>query len=147
MELHYLKLFNIMASELSFSKTANILFISQPAVSMQIKNFEKELGFKLFDRIGKTIVLNENGKILYNYSKQIFELIADAESDLSCQKELVGGSINIGASNTPGTYILPKIIGEFLEIYPRVNIDLHIANTYEIENLILENKLDFAISG
>lgn len=147
MELHYLKLFNTLASELNFSKTADILFISQPAVSMQIKNFEKELGFQLFDRIGKSIQLNENGRILYNYSKQIFKLIDAAESDLSCQKELIGGVVNIGASNTPGTYILPKIIGEFLEMYPQVKINLHIANTYEIENLILENKLDFAVNS
>lgn len=147
MELHYLKLFNTLASELNFSKTADILFISQPAVSMQIKNFEVELGFKLFDRIGKSIQLNENGSILYHYSKQIFELIDEAESDLSCQKELVAGVVNIGASNTPGTYILPKIIGEFLETYPQVKINLHIANTYQIENLILENKLDFAVNS
>jgi DNA-binding transcriptional LysR family regulator len=147
MELHYLKLFNILASELNFSKTADILFISQPAVSMQIKNFEKELGFQLFDRVGKSIQLNENGRILYHYSKQIFELIDEAESDLSCQKELIGGVVNIGSSNTPGTYILPKIIGEFFEMYPQVKINLHIANTYEIQNLVLENKLDFAVNS
>ncbi|MHB1394070.1 MAG: LysR substrate-binding domain-containing protein [Clostridia bacterium] len=147
MDLHYLKLFNTLASELSFSKAANVLFISQPALSMQIKKFEAELGFKLFDRVGKSLQLNENSKILHDYSKQIFELLDEAEFELSCQKTLIGGIVNIGASNTPGTYILPKIIGEFVELYPQVNINLHIANTYEIEKLILENKLDFAING
>lgn len=147
MDLHYLRLFNTLASELSFSKAADILFISQPAVSMQIKKFEAELGFKLFDRVGKSLQLNDNGKILYSYSKQIFELLDEAELELSLHKTLIGGSINLGASNTPGTYILPKIIGEFVELHPQVDINLHIANTHEIENLILENKLDFAVNG
>jgi DNA-binding transcriptional LysR family regulator len=147
MDLHYLKLFNTLATELSFSKAADALFISQPAVSMQIKKFEAELGFKLFDRVGKSLQLNENGKILYGYSKHIFELLDEAEFELSSHKTLVGGIVNIGASNTPGTYILPKIIGEFVELHPQVNINLHIANTYEIENLILDNKLDFAVNG
>lgn len=147
MDLHYLKLFNTLASELSFSRAADALFISQPAVSMQIKKFEAELGVKLFDRVGKSLQLNENGKILYGYSKQIFELLDDAEFELSSHKTLVGGTVNIGASNTPGTYILPKIIGEFIELHPQVNINLHIGNTYEIENLILENKLDLAVNG
>ena len=147
MDLHYLKLFNTLASELSFSRAADVLFISQPAVSMQIKKFEAELGFRLFDRVGKGLQLNENGRLLYSYSKQIFELVDEAEFELSQHKTLIGGVINIGASNTPGSYILPRIIGEFVEIYPQVNINLHIANTYEIETLILENKLDFAVNG
>lgn len=147
MDLHYLKLFNILASELSFSKAANMLYISQPAVSIQIKKLENDLGLKLFDKAGKNLYLNDNGKLLYEYTKKIFELIEEAESSLFNRNEIVRGTINIGASNTPGTYILPKILGEFKEIYPYVETNLHIANTFEVERMVLDNKVDFAING
>jgi len=147
MELHYLKLFNIMAAELNFSKTADTLYISQPAVSMQIKKLEQDLGFKLFDKVGKNLYLNENGKLLYKYTKQIFSLIEEAETKLYIQNNTVRGSINIGASNTPGNYILPQILGEFKAMYPEVDTNLHIANTHEIERMIFSNELDFAVNG
>lgn len=147
MDLHYLKLFNTLAKELNFSKAANALFISQPAVSMQIKKLESELNLKLFDKIGKSIFLNDNGKILYDYTKKIFSLVEEAEAKLSNINGEFKGSINIGASNTPGTYILPKVLGKFKEKYPAVNTTLHVANTYRIEKMIFENKIDFAING
>jgi DNA-binding transcriptional LysR family regulator len=136
-----------MATEMSFSKTANVLFISQPAVSMQIKKFESNLGMKLFEKIGKNIYLTENGKILYEYTKRIFSLIDEAETRLYTQTGSIAGNVDVGASNTPGTYILPQILGEFKEMYPLVKTNLYIYNTYEIEHMILENKVDFAING
>lgn len=147
MELHYLKLFNTLASEHSFSKTADALFISQPAVSMQIKKLETDLGLKLFDKIGRKIYLNENGKLLYEYTKKIFELVDEARSQLNHCSGTVNGIVNIGASNTPGTYILPAILGDYMEMHPMVECKLHIANTYEIEHMILDNQVDFAING
>lgn len=146
MDLHYLKLFNALANELNYSKAANTLYISQPAVSMQIKKLESDLGIKLFDKIGKKLHLNTNGKMLFEYTKQIFSLIEEAESSLQKQKNVVSGVIEMGCSSTPGTYILPYILGEFKEKYPQVTINLTIAGTTEIEKMILENKLDFAIT-
>ncbi|MDF2523202.1 MAG: transcriptional regulator, LysR family, partial [Clostridiales bacterium] len=147
MDLHYLKLFNTLAKELNFSKAADALFISQPAVSMQIKKLENDLNLKLFDKIGKSIFLNDNGKVLYDYTKKIFSLVEEAETKLSIINGEFRGNINIGASNTPGTYILPKVLGRFKEKYPSVNTTLHVANTYRIEKMIFENKIDFAING
>jgi DNA-binding transcriptional LysR family regulator len=147
LDLHYLKLFNALASELSYSKAADSLFISQPAVSMQIKKLENELGFKLFERIGKNLHLNESGKLLYQYTSQIFSLVSEAKAKMYTQNGIVRGNLMIGASNTPGTYILPRILGEFKELYPEVNTRMHVANTYEIERMIFENKADFAING
>lgn len=147
MDLHYLKLFNVLATELSFSKTANMLYISQPAVSMQIKKLESDLGCKLFDKVGKHLYLSESGKLLYEYTKKIFTLVEEAERNLYSSNGVIKGTINIGASNTPGTYILPRILGEFKEMYPEVDTSLHIANTYEIERLVCENSVDFAVNG
>lgn len=147
MDLHYLKIFNVMANELSYTRAANVLFISQPAVSMQIKKFEKSLGIKLFERIGKSVYLTEHGKLLFEYTKQIFTLVEEAESRLCTHTGSIAGNVDVGASNTPGTYIMPNILGEFKQKYPLVKANLYIYNTYEIEHMILENKVDFAING
>ncbi|MDF2889985.1 MAG: transcriptional regulator, LysR family [Clostridia bacterium] len=147
MNLGYLKLFNTLATELSFSKAASLLYISQPAVSIQIKKLEEDLGFKLFDRVGKHLALTENGDILYQYTKKIFDLVDEADIVLMNKYSNLKGIVEIGASNTPGTYLLPRIMREFSETFPEVIANLHIGNTYEVEKMILENRVDFAIKG
>jgi DNA-binding transcriptional LysR family regulator len=147
MDLHYLELFNTIAAEESFTKASEILHISQSALSIQIKKFEQQLGFLLFNRAGNKVNLNENGKILFEYSQSIFKLIMEAEYKLLNKKEYMTGTINIGASNTPGTYMLPLVIGEFKKEYPNVNINLNIGNTSEIAHLINNGTLDFAVNG
>jgi DNA-binding transcriptional LysR family regulator len=147
MNLSYLKLFNTLASELSFSKAANLLYISQPAVSIQIKKLEEDLGFKLFDRIGKQLQLTENGEILYQYTKKIFDLVDEADAVLTKKFAILKGIVEIGASNTPGTYMLPRILSEFSDVFPEVVTNLHIGNTFEVERMVLENRVDFAIKG
>lgn len=147
MNLSYLKLFNILATELSFSKAASLLYISQPAVSIQIKKLEDELGFNLFDRVGKQLQLTDNGKILYKYTKKIFELVDEADAELMSHSSNLKGMVEVGASNTPGTYVLPKILSEYSETYPDVVTNLHIGNTHEVEKMVLDNRVDFAING
>lgn len=147
MDLHYLELFYALATEQSYTRAANSLYISQPALSAQIKKFEAELGVKLFDKIGHKVFLNENGKLLFEHAKRIFTIVEEAENQILSQKDSISGSISIGGSNTAGIYILPKIIREFKILYPHVNLDLHIFNTNEIANLVSEGKIDFAVNG
>jgi DNA-binding transcriptional LysR family regulator len=147
MDLHHLKLFHTLATEQSYTKAANSLFISQPALSMQIKKFEDEIGVKLFDKIGNKNVLNDNGKLLFEYTQKIFATIEEAEYQLLKKVDCISGNVNIGGSNTSGTYILPKIIGTFKNLYPNVNVNLHVSDTNEISHLILDSKLDFALNG
>ncbi|OGO76852.1 MAG: hypothetical protein A2Y23_08150 [Clostridiales bacterium GWB2_37_7] len=147
MNLGYLKLFNTLATELSFSKAASLLYISQPAVSIQIKKLEEELGFKLFDRVGKQLRMTDNGEILYQYTKKIFDLVDEADAVLTKQYASLKGTVEIGASNTPGTYIMPGILSEYSENFPEVITNLHIGNTFEVEKMVLENRVDFAIKG
>lgn len=147
MDLYYLKVFNLLAQELSFSRTADKLYISQPAVSIQIKKLEQSLGVKLFEKLGKNLYLTENGQVLFGYTTRIFSLVEEAENCLAGMTNSVRGSIQVGASNTPGTYILPRVLGEFKELFPDVTTNLHITSTYEVEKLILENKIDFAVNG
>ena len=147
MELHYLELFNSVAEYESFKKASEVLHISQPALSIQIKKLEEQIGLKLFNKIGNKICLSENGLMLYEYTKKIMSIVNELEYNISTTKNFIGGTINIGGSNTPGTYILPELIGLFKKSYPNTKINLNIANTSEIAHSINNGTLDFAING
>lgn len=147
MNLNQLKLFHTIVTEGSFTNAAKKLYISQPAVSSQLKKFEAELELKLFDKKGTKNILNENGQLLYQYTQKIFKLITEVENELKDHKEQIGGTVYIGGGNTAGTYILPKIIGTFKKMYPNVNVSLHVSDTSEIAEMICENQLDFAVNG
>lgn len=147
MDLHYLEIFNTVAKYLSFKKASEMLHISQPALSIQIKKLENQTDLKLFYKIGNKIYLSESGLLLYEYTKKIFSLVEEMENKISSQSDFIGGTINLGGSNTPGTYILPTAIGEMKKRYPSVIVNLHIANTSEITTLIENGTLDVAVNG
>lgn len=147
MDLHYLEIFNAVAEYSSFKKASEILHISQPALSIQMKKLESQTSLKLFYKTGNKIYLSESGLMLFNYTQKIFTLVEEMESNITSLNEVVGGVINLGGSNTPGTYILPIVIGEMKKLYPSVTINLHIANTSEITTLIDNGTLDIAVNG
>jgi len=147
MDLHYLKIFDTIAQYESYKKASDILHISQPALSIQIKKLESQIGLKLFDKIGNKVQLNENGIMLHEYTKRIFSIVEELENTISDTQNYIGGTLNIGGSNTPGSYILPEIIGEFKKFYPNTKFNIHIGNTSEISHLISNGTLDIAING
>ncbi|MDD3173783.1 MAG: LysR family transcriptional regulator [Herbinix sp.] len=147
MDLHYLELFNTIAAHSSFKKASEVLHISQPALSIQIKKLENQTSLKLFYKTNNKIYLSESGLLLYGYTKKIFSIVDEMEHNISSLNTTVGGTINLGGSNTPGTYILPAVIGEMKKRYPSVTINLHIANTSEITTLIDNGTLDVAVNG
>ncbi len=147
MDLHLLRIFNAAATHNNMTLAAKSLYISQPALSIQLKKFEEGLGIKLFDKVGNRNVINENGRLLYSYSQRIFSLLEEAENVLLQSRDTISGNIIIGGSNTVGIYVLPKMIGLFKKLYPNVNVNLHIGDTNEIARLVTENKMDFAING
>jgi DNA-binding transcriptional LysR family regulator len=103
------------------------MHISQPALSIEIRKLEDILGLKLFDRAGNRISLNENGKILNGNTSKIFDLVTQAEYKLLNRRDYITGTIQLGASNAPGTYIFPNVIAQYKGQYPGVNINLNIA--------------------
>jgi DNA-binding transcriptional LysR family regulator len=147
MDLHYLEIFNTVAKYLSFKRASEILHISQPALSIQVKKLEGQTSLKLFYKIGNKIYLSESGSMLYEYTKKIFAIIEEMENHIANQQDFIGGTINLGGSNTPGIYILPTVIGELKTLYPNVTVNLHIANTSEIMTQIDNGSLDVAING
>jgi DNA-binding transcriptional LysR family regulator len=147
MDLYHLWLFHNVSQNLSFTKTAEALHISQPTISMQVKKLEDEVGLKLFERYGRNIYLTQYGEILYSYSQKIFNLVEEMKAEIHSIKGEMFGKLNIGASNTPGIYILPDIMGTFKEKYPNVKTNLHIGNTYEIQSMMVLNQVDIAVIG
>lgn len=147
LDLHYLKIFDAVAKYESYKQAAIELHISQPALSIQIKKLENQIGLKLFDKIGNRIVLNGNGVMLKSYTDKIFSIIEELENTILDTNQYVGGTLNIGGSNTPGTYILPSILGSFKELYPNTEFNVQIGNTNEILTAINNGTLDMAVNG
>lgn len=147
MDLHYLELFNTIAKYESYKKASELLHISQPALSVQIKKLESQIGLKLFDKTGNRIHLNENGIMLQQYTRKIFDIVDELQNHISDMQNTVGGTLNIGGSNSPGSYILPEVIGAFKKLYPGIRFNLHISDTSEISELIHNGTLDIAVNG
>ncbi|WP_413378503.1 LysR substrate-binding domain-containing protein [Paenibacillus taichungensis] len=137
-----LKVFVTVVEQSHFSKAAELLNLSQPGVSLHIKNLENELGAKLLHRSPKQVCLTEAGTILYKHAKVIQARYDEARQEIQMLRDEVTGSIQIGASFTIGEYILPKKLAEFAAQYPQVNIQVTIGNTQEILSAVRGNQLD-----
>lgn len=134
-DLDLYRVFYNVAKEGSISATANILYISQPAITFQIKKLEEQLGVSLFTRTKHGMVLTDEGKVLFEYVKKGIENISNGENALSNLKNLDSGTIRIGVSTTICRYILMPYLEKFHEKYP--NIDIQINNNIS-NNLIKE---------
>jgi DNA-binding transcriptional LysR family regulator len=137
-----------VASHLSFSKAADALFLSQPAVSKHIKNLENQLEASLFDRNGNSISLTPHGKKLYEYLFEANNIKKQLEYELSIltgQQQRLQGSLRLGASTTVSLYILPKIISRFHKGRPNVHIHLLNRNSDNILKSLLNKEIDLAI--
>lgn len=126
-----LKVFVTVVEQSNFSRAAEILNLSQPGVSLHIRNLENEFGVKLLHRSSKQVKTTEAGHILYARAKQILSQYEAASEEISLLRNEVTGSLKIGASFTIGEYILP-VYSQFVNQYPQVDVHVNIANTEEI---------------
>src|SRR2546423_15304115 len=136
-----------VAKQLSFSKAAEVLFVSQPAISRHIKTMEQHYHISLFERKGNSILLTEEGKLLYEYLKKAKELQRQMEFDLTSltNTKAAKGSLIIGASTTVALYVIPKILSAFHQKYPHINLRLLNRNSETILKALLEHEIDFGI--
>ncbi len=139
------EVFLSVAENLSFSKAADELFISQPAVTKHIKELESKLNSSLFDRKGNKIYLTKAGKVCYRFLKQIKQQYRAMEFDLGQLNDNFEGLLKIGASSTISQYIIPPVIAAFHQRYPNINIDLFNGNSEEMEKRLLNNDIDLAL--
>jgi len=139
--------FHVTAKLLSFTRAAEALFLTQPGVSKYIKNLEEHYGMRLFDRLGRKVVLTEAGEILYARTESIFGMIDQLKVELDELQGMDRGTLNIGASVTLGVYVLPAILGRFHARHPRVDITMDIALNRQVAEDILAGRTDIGFLG
>ena len=145
--LDQLRIITAIASEGSFKKAAESLYISQPAVSLQIQNLERQLSVPIFDRGSRKAMLTEEGEILLRYGNRILALCDEACRAIEDIQSLQGGSLIVGASQTTGTYLMPRLIGLFRQKYPQVSVQLQVHSTRRIAWSVANGQINLAIIG
>ncbi len=145
MEDHKLKVFCTVAETKSFSKTSEIIHLTQPAVSLQIQALEEKYETKLFDRSSSTVTLTSAGDLLYKYAKEILGLYASAEKAIGKQTGIAKGSLTLGAGSNIGNYILPSVITEFRNAHPKIKMYLHVSNSKRIAELLNSGNIDLGL--
>lgn len=141
----HLRVFATVAEMESFSRAAEELHMTQPAVSQYIKSLENLMGTKLLERGNKYVRLNKAGEIVYHHAKEILGLYTKMHDLINDLTNKTSGSLSIGASYTFGEYVLPHIIHKMHEKYPLIVPTITIGNTKEIANLVLGHQLDVGI--
>ena len=147
MKIEQLRTFQQVALTGSFTKDARELFLTQPAVSQQIKALEYAYGVKLFDRQGKTIQLTHQGEILFSKITSLLNELRDIEKIFEDMSELDIGRIDIASTAVFSTYFLPRIMGGFNKNYPGIELELHTGNSHKVITKLLEGGTDFGFGG
>jgi DNA-binding transcriptional LysR family regulator len=147
MNLNLLRVFHAAAKASSFTRAAQEIHLTQPGISKHIKVLERHYGTRLFERIGKQVVLTQAGEILYRTTGDIFRLLNESKSRIGDLRGLCGGRLSIGASITIGTYILPEWLVAFRQKYPAVKLQLDIALSQQVVGKVLDNTLELGFVG
>lgn len=146
MDLDQMRGFLETAREKSFTKAAAKLFLTQPAVSLQVKALETELGTKLFERRGKQVLLTDAGRLFFERSEEVLDLVSRVEQDIASLGELKTGRLRIGTSDTNCAYVLPPVVKAFREMYPGIELRLTDRMSAEVVRLVFEGSVDFGLA-
>ncbi len=144
--LRQLKVFASVARHLSFTRAAEELHLTQPAVSMQVKQLESQLDSRLFEQLGKKIYLTEAGEEVFQYSRSIAQQLDEMETVLANLKGLGRGKLRISVATT-ANYFAPRLLAAFCKRYPGVNVILNVTNRQTLLNQLGENVVDMVIMG
>ena len=145
--LDQLRILKAISTEGSFKRAADSLYVSQPAVSLQVQNLEKQLNVPLFDRGGRRAQLTEAGHLLLSYGEKVISLCQETCRAIEDLQNLQGGTLIVGASQTTGTYLLPRMIGLFRQKYPDVSVQLQVHSTRRTSWAVANGQVDLAIIG
>ncbi len=140
-----LQVFHTVARLLSFTKAAESLHMTQPAVTFQVRQLEEYFNTRLFDRAHNRISLTEAGKRVYEYAEDIFELYAKMDNAVRDLTGEISGVLIIGASTTIAEYMLPALLGDFKKKYPDVNVQLRVSNSDGIVHMVENNDIDLGV--
>jgi DNA-binding transcriptional LysR family regulator len=147
MTFRQLELFLAVAREGSFSRAAARIHLSQPTLSGHVQELERELGARLFHRSGRRVTLTEAGRVFAPHASHIVAAAEDARHAVGDLGGLTQGTLLVGASTTPGIYVLPRVVAAFQHRHPGVALTLTIANSRIIEERVRADELDLAVVG
>ncbi len=141
-----LQVFEAVARHLSFTHAAEELFLTQPAVSMQVKQLESAVGIPLYEQLGKSIHLTEAGKLMFRYSTEIRSQVNEAEKELDDLKGTEGGLLQIAVASTVNNFAA-RLLSEFCQQYPRIRVSFDVTNRATLLKKLEANESDLALMG
>ena len=143
--INQLRAFYCVAKNMSFTKAAKELFITQPAVTAQVKHFEEWCELKFFKKKGRGICLTDEGKMLYQHARQLFEYETLIENSINDYRQLKKGVLRIGSTRTYARYLMPLIMRQFHKNFPKIQIYLDEGSSLDMSVSLLELKNEIAI--
>lgn len=146
LSLRQLQVFESVARHLNHSRAAAELFLSQPAVSMQIKQAEQTIGLPLFEQAGKKLFLTETGREMLHYARSMLQLMQEMETVFDEMKGLEHGRLNLAVVST-ANYFMPQLLAKFIQAHPKIKVGLSVANRDAVIKQLADNIADFAIMG
>jgi len=144
--LRQLQCFSAVARNLSYTKAAEELHLTQPAVSMQIRQLEQQAGLALTEQFGKQVHLTEAGEEVYRYARSILQQVDEMDDVLDKLKGLAGGRLRIAAISS-ANYFAPKLLGTFHQRFPDVSVSMEVTNQKAVLQQVIDNEVDMAIMG
>jgi DNA-binding transcriptional LysR family regulator len=145
--LQQLRILKAIATEKNFTKAAEVLYVSQPSLSKQIKTLEKNLDILLINRESNRISLTENGKVFLQYSERILALCEESCRALIDLKNGDRGNLTVGASQTIGTYLMPRVLALFAQNHPQIDLKVQVNSTRIIAKNVRNREIDIAVVG
>ena len=147
MDVRDLQVFLSVAKHLNYTRAAEEVNLSQPSVSVRMRELERDLGSKLFEQLGKKVVLTEAGQLLVPFATRVIAVISDARQAIDELQGMERGLLRIGASTTPGMYLIPRTLANFKRHYPKIEVQLAVKDTRQIEDGVIRNEFDFGFVG
>ena len=145
--LQQLRILKAVATEKNFTKAAELLYLSQPSLSKQIKTLEQNLGITILNRENNKISLTENGTVFLQYAERILALCEESCRAIIDLKNGERGNLTVGASQTIGTYLMPRVLALFAQTYPQINLNVQVSSTRIIAKNLRNREIDIAIVG
>lgn len=147
MDVHDLRVFSAVARHLHYTRAARELGLSQPAVSARIDALQRDLGVKLLQRAGRAMALTPAGEVLAQEAGKVLARVEAARRAVEEVKGLVRGRLRIGASTTPGIYLVPRAAARFHREHPGVSVEVRVGNTLAVEEAVLRGEIHLGVVG
>jgi len=141
-----LKVFEVVARLLNYTRAAKELHLSQPAVSMQIKQLEEQADTPLIEKLGKKLYLTEVGHEMYNYARSTMQQLLDLEETIAQMKTLQQGHLKLAVASTANHFVI-RLLARFARVHPKISISLDVTNRSSLLDLLDQNECDLVIMG